>query len=354
MKNRSSPNRRAHDALTLQVGHEAARMAGQARPIPSQAFLIPQGTGILAATLHQLEYQFRGLDTISVILWFIAFITLFAFFIVYVLKVVLCPRQTGHAITHNTVEAACLSSISISFTSAIQMLCMVVVPSWGGPGWEKAAYILWWINTAMAVSACFVLLPMFIKTLHAEGGLQRSFTPVTQLPIIAVLTSAAGAGTLCQYAMLSPEQKVPMIIVGYLQIGIGIPIALALDTLFWARQYLPWVGVNDGLSLPKRQVYVEMILCGPWGQGASRCRFTFTLTNWSVVFPWGVYANAAVQLGKITDSVVFRVWSTIMATALAIIWIICALFTIRGVFKRNLLGPKPTTPPLSATHSRSD
>ena len=317
---------------------------------PSQVFLIPQGTGILAAILHQLQYQFKGLHTISVILWFIAFITLFTFFALYLLKALLYPGQFVHAISHNTVEAACLASISISFTSVIQMLVMVVVPSWGGPGWGKAAYILWWINTAMAVFACFLLPPLFIKTLHSEGGLRHAFTPVTQLPIIAALTSAAGAGTLCQYAMLSPEQKVPMIVVAYLEIGIGIPIALALDTLFWARQYLPWDQPNDGLSLPKRQIYVEMILCGPWGQGsfamqglgnallngafdknhgvllthdAGRVigyssiffglvcwgaslfwwffacmgivhallwkkgpRFTFTLTNWSVVFPW--------------------------------------------------------------------
>lgn len=37
-------------------------------PTSSQWFLIPQGTGILSVILHQLHYQFRGLDVISQIL----------------------------------------------------------------------------------------------------------------------------------------------------------------------------------------------------------------------------------------------------------------------------------------------
>ena len=240
------------------------------RKFPSQVFLIPQGTGILSVVLHQLDYQFTGLKTIAIILWFIAFITLFIFFITYLLKAALYPRDFCHATSSSTAEAACLASISISFTSVIQMLSMVVVPSWGGPDWAKATYILWWINTTMALAACFLLPPFFVRTLHAEGGLHHAFTPVTQLPIIAALTSAAGAGTLSEYAMLSSQQKLPMIIVAYLEIGVGIPIALALDTLFWARKYLPWEAPVDGFSLqtPRHQVFVEMIMCGPWGQGS--------------------------------------------------------------------------------------
>src|ERR1700709_2274400 len=40
-----------------------------ARSFKSQWFLIPQGTGILAIILHQLQYQFNGLTIISDILW---------------------------------------------------------------------------------------------------------------------------------------------------------------------------------------------------------------------------------------------------------------------------------------------
>jgi len=52
----------------------------------------------------------------------------------------------------------------------------------------------------------------------------------------------------------------------------------------------------------------------------------------------GVYTNAAVQLGKLLDSPAFRVWSTVLAIMLVIIWLACAAFTLKGVFLGTLLG----------------
>ena len=51
----------------------------------------------------------------------------------------------------------------------------------------------------------------------------------------------------------------------------------------------------------------------------------------------GVYTNAAVQLGKLLDSPAFRVWSTVLAIMLVIIWLACAAFTLKGVFLGTLL-----------------
>jgi tellurite resistance protein TehA-like permease len=51
----------------------------------------------------------------------------------------------------------------------------------------------------------------------------------------------------------------------------------------------------------------------------------------------GVYTNAAVQLGKILDSPAFKVWSTVLAVLLVIIWLACIVFTIRGLIRRQLV-----------------
>lgn len=51
-----------------------------------------------------------------------------------------------------------------------------------------------------------------------------------------------------------------------------------------------------------------------------------------------MYTNAAVQLGKLLDSAAFKVWSTVLAIILVIIWLVNMFMTIRGVFAGTLLG----------------
>jgi tellurite resistance protein TehA-like permease len=231
-------------------------------------FLLPQGTGIVAVILHQLDYQFHGLQTISVIIWLFQLVLLLVAFILYLARFAQSPGRMLYAIVNNTTEAACLASISVAFTSAIQMMALVVVPSWGGAAWGQAAFILWWINTGMAVIAVLGIPLIFVHSIHAEGGFLRCLTPTTQLPLIAALTSAAGAGTLCQVAMLSDAQKLPMMVVSYLEIGVGVPLALALDILFMVRVFQEWDSETGAEPLAREQVYTDMVLCGPWGQSS--------------------------------------------------------------------------------------
>ncbi|GJN76078.1 hypothetical protein Purlil1_7742 [Purpureocillium lilacinum] len=382
-------------------------------------FLIPQGTGSVALVLHQLDYRFRGLDTISVIFWVAAIALLAATCALYLCRLAAArpsPRAALRAVASDTSEAACLASVSVAFMSIVQMLALVVVPGpWGGRSWAVVVYVLWWVNCGLAVAACLFIPLIFVHSIHAEGGFINCLTPSTQLPLIAALTSAAGAGTLCAATasgpFLTPAEKVPMIIVAYLEVGLGLPLAIALDILFIARVLSPWETETGAEPLVGAQVFSEMVSCGPWGQtsfglqalgaallslngklGAaqpgqtervlltddamrplgyasmlvgltlwgqgtfwwtfavvsigrsfvnhfrSKPPMQFAVSVWAIVFPWGVYTNAAVQLGKLLDSPAFRVWSTVLAIMLVIIWLACAAFTLKGVFLGTLLG----------------
>lgn len=236
-------------------------------PFTSSWFLLPQGTGIIAVILHTLPYQFRGLHIISIVFWIINLALLLLFSIFYLVRFLKSPARLLATIVSNTTEVACLASICVASTSAIQMLAIVVVPVWKGP-WSMIALVLWWINFAMAVIACLGIPIIFVHSTHAEGGFVRSLTPTAQLPLIAALTSAAGAGTLCKFADLSQSQQIPMIIVSYLEIGIGVPLALALDILFMIRVFQPWDQDTGAEPLERAQVYTDMVLCGPWGQSS--------------------------------------------------------------------------------------
>jgi tellurite resistance protein TehA-like permease len=227
------------------------------RNFTSQWFLIPQGTGIIALILHQLDYQFTGLGIIADIFWVLTIVMLVSTITVYLLRTAMYPREVASAISSDVSESSCLSCIAITFTSIIQMIAVTVVREWGS-GWGIVAYVLWWINTAMTVLVCIGLPYIFV--MYEPPGLQ-DLTPATQLPLIAALTSAAGGGVICRYGALSYRLQVPIILVSYLLIGVAIPLALSLDTVFLTRLLNKSAPTKDG-------VYQEMILCGPWGQGS--------------------------------------------------------------------------------------
>lgn len=224
----------------------------------SQWFLVPQGTGIIAVILHQLDYQFNGLRIISYIFWLLTIVMLASMVAVYLLRCATSPRQVAHQIRHDVSESACLASICITYTSIIQMIALALVQGGWGKGWGIAAYVLWWTNVAMAFAAV-VGLP-FIAIRIFPGGVPH-LTPASQLPMIAALTVAAGGGTISKAADISPQLQVPAIVVSYLFVGMGLPLAFALDVLFLARLL--------DRSLPDRlHTFQDMILCGPWGQGS--------------------------------------------------------------------------------------
>jgi hypothetical protein len=97
----------------------------------SQWFLVPQGTGIIGVILHQLDYQFRGLAIISVIVWIYTIALLMVSLLLYLLRIFMYPRHVARELRTNMIETACLASISITFTSMIQMIALVLVRQWG-------------------------------------------------------------------------------------------------------------------------------------------------------------------------------------------------------------------------------
>jgi tellurite resistance protein TehA-like permease len=227
------------------------------RNFTSQWFLVPQGTGIIAVILHQLDYQFHGLGIISEIFWVLTIILLVLSILLYIVRISLYPKVVANALTTDIAETAGLASISITFTTIIQMIVLTLVSSWS-PRWGLVAYVLWWINTAMAAVTCIGMPYVFIK--YDPPGVS-ALSPATQLPLISALTAAAGGGILCSYGELNNRLQVPVIIVSYLLIGMGLPLSLGFDSLFMVRLF-------DRSSPKGMKVYQDMILCGPWGQGS--------------------------------------------------------------------------------------
>ncbi|KAL4893816.1 putative malic acid transport protein [Aspergillus ambiguus] len=355
-----------------------------------QWFLIPQGTGIIAVLLHQLHYQFGALPILAKIVWIYTIAVLGIFLAIYSLRICLYRHHMARELRDNILETSCLASIPITFTSIIQMASLQYGTSSG-----LAVYILWWITTGLSVTA-LIAIP-YVQLKLQPIGLER-IPPAILLPVIAALTSAAGAGVVCVSANISVRLQVPAILVAYLEIGAGFALAIAFSAVVLLDHFSHFHPTPE-------KVYQDMILCGPFGQGGfalqalgqavlqgafaaydrgdlltaratdpigyisqfsgllswgfatfwwcfaivsilhtlavqpGGLRATrFTLATWSLIFPWGVYTNSAVELGKLMDSPAFHVWSTALLLLLIALTIWVTLFTVKGIVTGKVLG----------------
>ncbi|KAJ5615885.1 hypothetical protein N7537_000999 [Penicillium hordei] len=353
-------------------------------------FIVPQGTGIIAVILYRLKYQFNGLTTLATIVWIYTIVQLGLFLILYLLRTFLHPRHVLHQLRNNSAETSCLCCIPITFTSILQMAVFQYGDTAG-----LAIYILWWVNTGMDMIACMVIPFMHLK-------MQQSGTRHVQadmlMPFLAILTSAAGGGVICHLARISPRLRVPAIIISYLEVGAGLAVVAAFDTIILYQYFGSPFQTAD-------MVYQDMIMCGPYGQASVALQalgeavmagsfaaydrgqlltataagpfafishFTgllvwgygvfwwffailticytlhtqprgwkqsrFTMSVWSVVFPWGTFTNAAVEFGRLMDSPAFNVFSTALLLLLVLMWVIIQILTLKGIVTGRVLG----------------
>jgi tellurite resistance protein TehA-like permease len=233
----------------------SARLAVQ--NFTSQWFLIPQGTGITAVILHQLKYQFYGLQVITDVFWILTIAFLLLFLLVYTLRIVFHAKLVAAALREDVQELACLSSVSITFTTIIMMIALTIVRDWS-TRWGVVAFVLWWVNVAMASLCCIGLPYLVVRRMTSKPA---EFSPSTFLPLIAALTAAAGGGVICRYGALTVAQQIPVIVVSYLLIGMALPLSLVFDSIFIYR-------CLEGNFPVQQQTYQIALLIGPLGQGS--------------------------------------------------------------------------------------
>ncbi|KAI6516077.1 hypothetical protein MCOR10_007844 [Pyricularia oryzae] len=124
-------------------------------------------------------------------------------------------------------------------------------------------------------------------------------------------------------------------ILGYTSMFIGF-FSWGHATFWWAFAILSVVQSQiEAWGMRKRR----------WLSGDDEEKETYTLAVWALVFPWGTYTNAAIQLGKILGSPAFRIFSTILTFCLFIITLINLVFTIWGLWNGSLLGTKQKPKP---------
>lgn len=307
-----------------------ARLRSVVQSFSAQYFLIPQGTGIIGVILHQLNYQFNGLHIISYIFWVLAIATLLLFLIIYAVRFCVLPRATLDTLVSSPTEMYGLASISITFTSILQMASISITSTWRG-GWPSALLGLWWFNVGLAFLSTTVIT-FFTVRAYPHGI--KNLPPTSHLPLIAALTVAAGGGTICGYAIPGPDHtasQAPVIIVSYLFIGMALPIALVEDSLFLMR------ATDRGIGEATENVYTDMILCGPWGQASFALQgLGSAVLKGGLVGPQGPGGGGMWMVPAMKEPVGFlSIFAGLMSWGVGTFWWTFALLSIAWAWARS-------------------
>lgn len=220
-------------------------------------FLISQGSGILATCLFQLNWQFRGSEIIATIVWIFTILIFAIFSFIYIAKTCLFTKTVRRQLTSDIMELCCLSSPVITFGVIINMVALVCAKAWG-PSWGMVAYVLNWINIFLSFVVAVGIPYVYFRC--CPPGVD-STPPSVILPAIASLTASSACAIVCFNSKLQARTQVPMIITGYVLLGLGLADAVALIFVYISRL------LNGGFP-NKAQLWMTYIIFGPLGQAS--------------------------------------------------------------------------------------
>lgn len=268
----------------------------------------------------------------------------------------------------------------MGLSTIINMTIFVCVPAWGQ--WAAIlAWVLWWIDSAMAIGTNMIL-PFLIMYQH-ESKIS-TMTAVWLVPIVATIVASA-SGSIIASALENKQYALWTVVMSYVLWGTGVPLAMFAMVMYFQRLTL--------YALPPRETIVSVFLpLGPLGQGAfaimrlgqdsqkifpqthtlskvasagdilyingfmlglimwgfglvwlffamasiTRSAFPFNLGAWGFIFPLGVYAVATVTIAEELPSALFKVSGTIFSLIVVVLWIAVSSRTIIKSFTGEL------------------
>lgn len=110
-------------------------------------------TGILSILLYKLPYNGHWLQIVSIIFFVLNLVLFVLFFVISCLRYILYPQIWSKVIRHPH-QSLFLGTFPVGLATIINMVVFVCVPAWG-PGMAMLAWVLWWIDSLLAVTICF-------------------------------------------------------------------------------------------------------------------------------------------------------------------------------------------------------
>lgn len=345
-------------------------------------FAINMGTGIVSILLHNLPYQFDGLQRIADVIFALNIVLFILFLSLTVARYLIWPNLFLTMLFHPS-QSLFLGTLPMGLATIINMIASSLAPAWG-PKWSLVAWALWWFDAALSLVIA-IGLPFVQFTRHSQSF--DNITGIWFLPVVAPVVCAATGGVVA--AQLQDPSHVRLTVVAsYILWGTGVPLSVMLMTLYYARlaiykippptmivsAFLPLgpcgqgafgllqlssvvtslasttattpfaaAGAGDDariMALAVHAVTVPIALV-IWGLGlvwlvlavATIADMTaasivpFNMGWWGYTFPMGVFASAAISFGHTLDSGAFRIIGTALALVVTILWLCLFLVT---------------------------
>ena len=121
-------------------------------------------TGVISIMLHQLPYHAHWLNIISYIFFVLNLVLFLIFTFISILRYTLYP-QIFPAVMRHPHQSLFVATFPVGLATLINMIVLVCAPAWGH-GWATFAWVLWWIDSVLALATCFQLtFVMWVRAL---------------------------------------------------------------------------------------------------------------------------------------------------------------------------------------------
>ena len=227
-------------------------------------------TGIIAILLHQLPYQFAGLKIISTVVYLMnlaIFVGLMCLFVIHLSR---HPQYAVHRYGTQIDDLAALTCPVVAYLTLVGMTAITTGQAWGY-GWAILGYVLWWISAFLSLCTVFctfylalasLFIPLPNDRAHSALLSDVDVSPQLFLPIVAILTAATIGGLVTNFSPISARMSIPVIIVSYMFLGIGVLFAIVIYPHYLYHNF------TRGFLDRTRQTASDILTIGPLGQAA--------------------------------------------------------------------------------------
>ncbi|KAF8161072.1 voltage-dependent anion channel [Crassisporium funariophilum] len=361
-------------------------------------FAITMGTGSVSNLFYGFPYGngSKPMLTLSLIVFFLNLAFYGLFTVLVALKYTLYSGKWSRLI-QDPVTSLYIACFPMGATTLFNVAVDVINVKYnvGGKGFLYFVWALWWSNVVISFLCCWLLVHVMItRQKQSLDGL----TAIWVLPVVTLIVCSSSGGILARalhtysstYALNTATLSVFMVVVGltlasmiltaYLLrlITHGLPQGATILSVFiplgptgQAGYAFLLIGQNYNSLLPistlKGSSFLGGSMTGAVVNVACTCvalilwsiatmwflyailalyssfrhsRISFKLSNWGLVFPNGVYANLTIQLGNTFDSRAFRIWGSIYAVAVLLLWLsisIRSLWEVKMIFTKERL-----------------
>ncbi|KAL9937226.1 hypothetical protein V8E36_003635 [Tilletia maclaganii] len=358
-------------------------------------FAVTMGTGVLTTLINLLPWPsiHAGLRYAAIIFLFLDITIFITFTAAFTARYSIWPQVLPLTIKHpqKSLFLGCFAMGGITIISGIAQMG---THEFGlGLGFALAASGLWWVAVVVSlVIAVGIPFSMMTYQEHVFHGT----TAALLLPIVPPITAAATGSVIAEILMdRYPTYAFTIVTVSYMVLGIGLPVACFILTLYLQRLLLfksvprdviisvmlplgpcgqggeallhlgqvalrlfPRIATQPNSGVPMLQ-YAGYALFGAglggalllWGLGmwwlaialatifreVRRGKLSFSLGWWSSTFPLASLAIVTVRLALVLDSLALKVTYTVMTLAVLGLWLLVFIPTCRGFWTGRLL-----------------